>query len=160
MNLLRSRTARVVAVVLIQFGIVGLAVADQLSARLTGEEYQFRVEPLDPHDPFRGAYVTLSYPDLQPQNSWSANDDGEVFLPLRKKGEFWTATRATQKRPVDGPYLTCTENGGSIDCGIDSWFVPQDKATALEDAIRKGEVVARVKIDDRGHAALVAVQDP
>ena len=38
-----------------------------LSARLTGEEVALRVEPIDPIDPFRGAYVDLGYPDLPGQ---------------------------------------------------------------------------------------------
>ena len=52
-----------------QAALVGVAVAPQLSARVTGDTYLFRVAPLDPIDPFRGAYVTLDYPDLQTDRS-------------------------------------------------------------------------------------------
>ena len=48
-----------------QLALVALAVFPQLSARATGEELRLRVEPVDPIDPFRGAYVTLGYPDLR-----------------------------------------------------------------------------------------------
>lgn len=160
MNVLTSRTVRVVAVVVVQLVIVGLTVAGQLSARLTGEEYTFRVQPVDPLDPFRGAYVELTYPDLRLDREWSRKDEDsdDLFLPLVKKGEVWKAGTPTRDRPDDGPYLACTDRDWSIKCGIESWFLPQDKAKALEDAIRGGDVVARVKIDSRGHAALVAVE--
>lgn len=157
MSALTSRPARVVAVVLLQLGLVGYAVSGQLSARLTGDEYTFRVEPLDPIDPFRGAYVTLDYPDLV-SGEYTEGERGDVFLPLVEDGRFWKSGTPTRDRPDDGPYLACTDRSFDIRCGIDSWFLPQDDARELEDAIRDGQIVARVKIDGRGNAALVSVE--
>jgi uncharacterized membrane-anchored protein len=158
MNALSSRPARVAAAVVIQLALVAAAVSGQLSARLTGDEYSFRVEPVDPIDPFRGAYVALDYPDLVPNNENLPGDRGDVFLPLTEDGEVWAAGTPTRTRPDDGPYLACTDRNYEIRCGIDSWFLPQDDARELEGAIRDGDVVARVRIDGRGNAALVAVE--
>ncbi len=69
MNVLTSRTGRVAVASLIQLALVPLAVAGPLSARLTGEEYLLEVAPVDPIDPFRGAYVALSYPGLRTATS-------------------------------------------------------------------------------------------
>ena len=157
MNALSSRPARVAAAVVVQLGLVAVAVSGQLSARLTGDEYSFRVEPVDPIDPFRGAYVALDYPDLVPNDQNLPGDRGDVFLPLTEDGEVWAAGTPTRTRPDDGPYLACTDRNYEIRCGIDSWFLPQDDARELEGAIRDGDVVARVRIDGRGNAALVAV---
>jgi uncharacterized membrane-anchored protein len=158
MNALSSRPARVAAAVVVQLALVAVAVSGQLSARLTGDEYSFRVEPVDPIDPFRGAYVALDYPDLVPNNENLPGDRGDVFLPLTEDGEVWAAGTPTRTRPDDGPYLACTDRDYEIRCGIDSWFLPQDDARELEGAIRDGDVVARVRIDGRGNAALVAVE--
>jgi uncharacterized membrane-anchored protein len=157
MNALSSRPARVAAAVVVQLALVAVAVSGQLSARLTGDEYSFRVEPVDPIDPFRGAYVALDYPDLVPNDENLPGDRGDVFLPLTEDGEVWAAGTPTRTRPDDGPYLACTDRNYEIRCGIDSWFLPQDDARELEGAIRDGDVVARVRIDGRGNAALVAV---
>jgi uncharacterized membrane-anchored protein len=157
MNALSSRPARVAAAVVVQLALVAVAVSGQLSARLAGDEYSFRVEPVDPTDPFRGAYVALDYPDLMPNNENVPGDRGDVFLPLTEDGEVWAAGTPTRTRPDDGPYLACTDRNYEIRCGIDSWFLPQDDARELEGAIRDGDVVARVRIDGRGNAALVAV---
>jgi uncharacterized membrane-anchored protein len=157
MNALSSRPARVAAAVVVQLALVAVAVSGQLSARLTGDEYSFRVEPVDPIDPFRGAYVALDYPDLVPNNENLPGDRGDVFLPLTEDGEVWAAGTPTRTRPDDGPYLACTDRNYEVRCGIDSWFLPQDEARELEGAIRDGDVVARVRIDGRGNAALVAV---
>ena len=119
MNALSSRPARVAAAVVVQLALVAVAVSGQLSARLTGDEYSFRVEPVDPIDPFRGAYVALDYPDLVPNDQNLPGDRGDVFLPLTEDGEVWAAGTPARTRPDDGPYLACTDRNYEIRCGID-----------------------------------------
>ncbi|MEO6205230.1 MAG: GDYXXLXY domain-containing protein [Mycobacteriales bacterium] len=157
MNALSSRPVRVAMVVLLQFVFIGAAVSGQLSARLAGREYLLRVEPLDPIDPFRGAYVALNYQDLDLRRE-VPGEAGEAFVSLVASGDFWRAGAVTRRRPSAGPYLACTDSHGQLSCGIESYFLPQGKAKALEDALRRGVVVARVNVDGRGHAALVGVQ--
>jgi uncharacterized membrane-anchored protein len=156
--------ARLVGVVLVSFSLIGAAVFPQLSARLAGDQYQFRVSALDPVDPFRGAYVALAYPDLRgtadEQASIGSLDDdtrGDVFIPLTRDGEVWDGGEFTRTRPASGPYLACTDRNFEIDCGIDSWFLPQSAARAVEDAVRDGTAIATVRVDGRGNAALVDV---
>jgi uncharacterized membrane-anchored protein len=156
MNPLATLPGRVAVVVLLQLALVGAAVAPQLSARLLGEEYLLRVAPLDPIDPFRGAYVDLTYPDLDLDRD-PFGDPGIVFLVLAEEGGVWVATEMTLERPAEGPYLTCDDSGFRVRCGIESWFLPQDEARALEQTVATGDAVATVRIDGRGNAALVAV---
>lgn len=151
------RTIAVVAAV--QVGVTVLAVAPQLSARVTGEEVHLRVEPLDPIDPFRGAYVALDYPDLRLDRD-VPGPSGDVYLTLADPataGGVVEAVGWSRDRPGSGTYLACTDRGGRIECGIESWFVPQDEAVGLEDAVRDGDVVATVRVDARGNAAVVGV---
>ena len=77
---MRSLAAKVTVVALVQLALVGVAVAPRLSARLTGDEYLLRVAPVDPIDPFRGAYVDLDYPDLHLDDERSDAVDGEGTL--------------------------------------------------------------------------------
>ncbi|WP_372728384.1 GDYXXLXY domain-containing protein [Nocardioides sp.] len=162
-----SRPVRVVGAVLVMLVLVGVAVAGQLSARLTGDEYTFRVAPVDPIDPFRGAYVELAYPDLQELERWEASDDvdiegarGELFVTLREEGGVWVADDYTRERPDTGPYLACNDRDWRIRCGIESWFLPQAKAQAAQDAVNAGDSIATVRIDGRGNAALIEVTVP
>lgn len=159
MNVLGTRPRRVAAATLVQLALVPLAVAAPLSARLTGEEYLLEVAPLDPIDPFRGAYVALDYPGL-PNRSDAAGVEagGTVYVPLVPDGELWTGTRAVGDRPESGPFLRCKDSDWQLQCGIDSLFLPQDEALAMERAVADGRAVARVKIDSRGNAALVDVE--
>lgn len=155
----RRRLLLLILALAVQLALVAFAVAPQLQARVTGQEYRLRVAPIDPMEPFRGAYVALTYPDLP---GGPPMTDGEaprpqqtVFVPLHADGDLWRGSATTTTRPGSGPYLRCRDEGWQLSCGIESWFVPQDRATAIEEAVRTGHTVAVVRIDDSGNAAIV-----
>jgi uncharacterized membrane-anchored protein len=157
-----SPLTRTAIVGLAGLALAGVAVYPQLSARLTGEEITLRVAPVDPIDPFRGAYVDLQYPDLDQLGGRRDDglDDGErgdLFITLRQEGDVWVADGRSRTRPDSGLYLACTDRYWEISCGIESWFLPQDEAAAMEEAVGDG-ALATVKVDSRGHAAIVAVE--
>jgi uncharacterized membrane-anchored protein len=146
---------RVALVCLLNLGLVGVAVAGQLSARVTGEEIRLRVEPVDPIDPFRGAYVDLAYPDI---SSRTTKETGDAYVSLARRGDVWKATSVSTEPPADGLFLECHDDGWRLRCGIESLFVPQDRAREIEDDVTRGDAVAVVKVDSRGNAALVSVE--
>jgi uncharacterized membrane-anchored protein len=146
---------------MLQVALVPVAVYPSLSARLTGEEYLLAVRPVDPIEPFRGAYVALDYPGLPPAGAADGTGDepaGMVYVPLRPDGDLWRGGAVSTRRPAAGPYLRCESKGWARRCGIESLFLPQDKAARLEDDLAKGRAVARVRVDTRGNAAVVAVE--
>ncbi len=160
---MNRRTAAVLAALAgLQLLVVGLAVAPRLSAHLTGAEYALRVEPVDPIDPFRGAYVHLSYAGLQPDPDFEGEPradlppTGQVFVPLVPDGGHWRAGGYAEERPADGPYLTCDSDGWRLSCSIESWFADQDEALRLESDLGDG-AVATVRVDERGNAAIVGL---
>jgi uncharacterized membrane-anchored protein len=166
----RSLAVRLPLLLVLQLVLVALAVLPQLSAHATGDEIRLRVEPVDPIDPFRGAYVTLGYPDLRHDDSESAEgglgsmedgeEKGEVFVSLARKGETWVATDWTRERPTEGRYLRCDDRDWQIRCGIESYFLPQDEAARVQDEVTDGKLVAVVKVDGRGNAAIVGLEQP
>jgi len=161
MSILTSRTGRVAVASLVQLALVPIAIAGPLSARLTGEEYLLEVAPVDPMDPFRGAYVALTYPGLPSSQELTERGDesGDVaYVPLVRSSELWVGLPAVDERPESGRFLRCKDEHWRLRCGIDSWFLPQDEAYAMEQAVRKGRAVARVRIDSRGNAALIDVE--
>lgn len=151
-----------------QLALVGIGVAPQLSARLTGETYLVRVTLLDPIDPFRGAYVALDYPDLRHDGSQSfvepglgALDDGEsgdVYVSLVEEDGVWVARAWSRTRPDDGPYLACDDRSWQIRCGIESWFASQSEARELGQELAEDGAIAVIRIDSRGNAALVGLE--
>ncbi len=154
---MRSLAAKVTVVALVQLTLVGVAVAPRLSARLTGDEYLLRVAPVDPIDPFRGAYVDLDYPDLDLDRE-TPGDEGTVYVTLEQDGDVWVASGYTRERPSGPPYLTCNDRDWRLRCGIESLFLPQDEAASMQADLGDGSMVAVVKVDGRGNAALVRVE--
>ena len=171
-----TRAARVAAACAASLVLVGVAVWGPLSARLTGEEVTLRVAPVDPIDPFRGAYVDLTYPDLPgavpgPDESFSEEEikeneeeaqrleeeRGTAYVPLTRQGDVWVGGPVQRTAPADGLYLRCDDSSWRLECGIESWFLPQDEAKGLEEAVRGGQAVATVKVDGSGNAALIGI---
>ncbi|MFD4324122.1 GDYXXLXY domain-containing protein [Nocardioides sp. NPDC058538] len=151
---MNART-RVALVCVLNLGLVGVAVAGQLSARVTGEEVRLRVEPVDPIDPLRGAYVDLSYTDISRRTT---KETGDAYVSMARRGPVWEATSVSTERPAEGPFLKCHDDGWRLSCGIESLFVPQDRAREIETEVSGGDAIAVVKVDSRGNAALVSVQ--
>ena len=154
-----TRSHRIAAACALQLAVVGVAVAPSLSARVTGEELRLEVAPVDPIDPFRGAYVTLDYPglaDAVPDDG--SGPSGTVFVPLEQAAGsgLWRGGRAQVQRPERGRYLRC-EADYRVRCGIESFFASQDSAQRLERELVQG-AVARIRLDGRGNAAVVGVE--
>ena len=168
MTALRGRPVRVAAACAVSLALVGVAVRAPLSARLTGEEVALRVAPVDPMDPFRGAYVALTYPDLPMAEDLAGDSDparqesldaarGTAYVPLTRQSDVWVGGPVQRTAPADGLFLLCDDSSWQLECGIESWFLPQDEASALQQSVREGTAVATVKVDGAGHAALTAV---
>ena len=152
-----KRTAAVALIAVSQLVLVGVAVAPQLSARALGDTYLVRVAPVDPIDPFRGAYVALDYPDLRHDDAQSSGEGGDLYVGLVEDDGVWTAGEWSRQRPADGPYLACDDRSWQVRCGIESWFLPQDEAREAERLLQDG-AVAEIKVDSRGNAAVVGVR--
>src|SRR5918993_2320592 len=152
-----SIAAKVTVVALVQLALVGVAVAPRLSARLTGDEYLLRVAPLDPIDPFRGAYVDLDYPDLDLDRE-TRGDEGTVYVTLEQDGDVWVASAYTRERPSGTPYLACDGRDWRLPCGTESLFLPPDDAASMQGDLGDGAMVAVVKVDGRGNAALIRLE--
>ncbi len=156
--MIRRPVAVVAVVALIQLLLVGVAVGPQLAAYAVGEEYRLRVQPIDPIDFLRGAYVELDYPDLAPPEDRFAVGT-PVYVSLVADGPdsgLSSAGSFSVNRPEEGPYLACTSEGWRLTCGIESYFADQIQAQRLERELVDGGV-ATVRVDGRGHAVVVSV---
>jgi uncharacterized membrane-anchored protein len=150
-----SRPVLVAAALVLQAVLLVVAVAPQLSARVTGMEYRLAVGPLDPIDPLRGAYAQLSYPGLPRADG---QRPGRLYVPLVRDGRLWKGGGIVRQRPASGPYIACESAGyGRLSCGIDSLFLPQDKAARAQDELVGDRAAAIVKVDANGNAAVVGL---
>lgn len=155
-----NRTVLVALVALCQLALVGVGVAPQLSARVNGETVLLKVAPVDPIDPFRGAYVVLDYPDLDAPDGFEGGNGPwhHLFITLEERDGVAVGTAWSKTRPTSGLYLTCAPTTWPVTCGIESWFVSQDEAQQIERDVASGHAVAEVRVDSRGNAALTGLR--
>jgi uncharacterized membrane-anchored protein len=115
-----------------------------------GEHVLLQVQPVDPHDPFRGEYVALTYRISRVPHPAS----GVVYVPLHREGDVWTGDRAMRERPAAGTFIRGHVRGGSIHYGIESFFVREGTARRYEQAVFERRLYADVVLDDDGNALL------
>jgi uncharacterized membrane-anchored protein len=88
---------------LIQLGIPAKMMFDSENAIAKGKEYKFRTAPVDPYDPFRGRYVTLSF-DAEnytaPADSFATGDIVYVQLKPDSAG-YAIIDRVLRSEPSD-----------------------------------------------------------
>jgi uncharacterized membrane-anchored protein len=140
----------------VQLALLAAVAGPRLAVRLTGTEYRLAVEPLDPIDPLRGAYVDLRLSGVPT----FVERDGTVFVPLRPAkggGGLLRGSGAVAEAPADGPYLRCVADG-SVSCGIESFFASQGAARRLGARVAGKGGVARVKVGLGGRAVLVGLE--
>ncbi len=139
--------------------------AQKLIALRTGRSVVLKVRPVDPYDILSGYYVTLSY-DISRSDSFAtkveASPGATVFAVVEQQADgVWQPMELTDSLPANLPDNRAAIRGkmmyGSIEYGIEQFFIPETKRTAIEEDLRKHLDQARVevKVDGQGNAALV-----
>jgi uncharacterized membrane-anchored protein len=135
-----------------------------------GQPALLAVEPVDPRSLFRGNYVQLNYRigRIEAGSEAAALHRGSVAYALLKpdaagrlqavgllaappqQGRFIRG-RVVSRRPAgDGKFVV------SLRYGIEAYFLPRQKANAMERELRKGSI-AKIMLAPSGKAALVGV---
>jgi uncharacterized membrane-anchored protein len=150
-----------------------------------GQEIRLSTEPADPRDLFRGDYVTLNFSierlgkDLLAETDWQAitkasalkakAHEAHAYVLLEPdKDEIWRAVNITAQPPASGVYLRAhlggdTNIGGAelaLDYGdyLKRYYVRENTGRDLEDAARRGELVAVAKVW-RGRVVLTSLEE-
>lgn len=93
-----------ILVALAQLYIPAKMIRDREKVLDSGEEYKFRVAPIDPNDPLRGKYIDLSYSDniveIQNEKDWNRGETIYVLLTKNSKG-FAQNKSISKIKPID-----------------------------------------------------------
>ncbi len=131
---------------------------------LLGEELVLKVEAYDPRDVFRGDYVAIQFTQERAAKSLLNNDesmdisrlyDKKIYAHLVKdnQDEAWRIDALTLEKPNSGVYISCTlqyfdkyDLVLNLDFGVDRFYVEQNTGSEIEEALRRGEALAKVKV--------------
>ena len=132
-----------IAVILIQLFVPVYMVINKYIVLKTGEEFKFRVSPVDPYDAFRGRYVSL-YSEQNPGGS------GKYGLIMVDTDSFAKIVSLSDKKPLNSPYVKSNTRKW-FSMPIDRYYMDEKFAPKAESLTRQrkpGEetyVTVRVK---------------
>jgi uncharacterized membrane-anchored protein len=136
---------------------------------ITGQTVLVRVEPVDPRDLFRGDYVILSYPfsRVPPEQidglseaqlrSRTKLEGRTVYVPLvpDTSAGHMRAGKITMEKPSAGLFIKGhMKRYGSMEFGIESYYVEEGTGRRYEQAIRDRHLSAELAVTSSGQAAL------
>jgi uncharacterized membrane-anchored protein len=136
---------------------------------VTGQTVLVRVQPVDPRDLFRGDYVILSYDfsrapregieglSEKERGSWKKFEGRAVYVPLvpDTTAGHWRAEKPTVVKPVSGLFLKGhMRRYGSLEFGIEAYYVQEGTGLRYEAAIRDRQLSAELAVTSGGQAAL------
>ncbi|RMG23233.1 MAG: hypothetical protein D6730_14855 [Bacteroidetes bacterium] len=91
------------AMVLLQLFVPAYMIVEQENVIKKGKAFKFRTAPIDPSDPFRGKYITLSFEDdrllTADWQAWEAHEDAEVYLELETDSAGFARIRQVHLSP-------------------------------------------------------------
>jgi uncharacterized membrane-anchored protein len=136
-----------VLVALAQLAVPIRMITDKENVISDGHVYKFRTAPIDPYDPFRGKYITLTFDanqfDIANDNFWKQDDDVYVLLGTDSAG-FAKITDLTKQEPLNGKadYVKAKiqyvyGDNVTISYPFDKFFMEESKAPRAEDIYRR-----------------------
>lgn len=153
------RRIALLAVVAAQ-ALVPLAMAGVSETHLAlGQEIRLKAMPVDPHDPFRGEYVALTYDISRIRLPAGVRVGDTVYVELEEAPRRWVAARVRTRPPAEGTTFIRGRvvSGGRIEYGIETYFVEEGQGPRLEEAIAEGDLYVDVVLDDDGRAKIEEV---
>jgi uncharacterized membrane-anchored protein len=91
-----------ILVALVQLFVPAKMILDNENVLKEGTEYKFKTAPIDPSDPFRGKYITLSYSentvDISSEQDWEVGETIYVLISTDMAG-FAKINSVTKDKP-------------------------------------------------------------
>lgn len=135
-----------IIVCIVQLAVPAKMIWDKEKVISMGHEYKFRTAPVDPYDPFRGKYITLSFNAQQftQENSdslWQRDDDVYALLGLDSAG--FAIVENILKNPPEGKNISVDYikakirnaygNQVRIDFPFTRFYMEESKAKSAEE---------------------------
>ncbi|WP_318312214.1 GDYXXLXY domain-containing protein [Flagellimonas crocea] len=148
----KTRIVFLIVVALVQLYVPAKMVWNQESILEEGTEYKFKTAPVDPNDPFRGKYITLTFEEntftVQDEMDWSRGEKVYVLLGTNKSG-FAKIDSISKQVPngqqdfVEAKAWFVSRNGEnkvSIDYPFNRFYMEESKAYDAEATYQKSQI--------------------
>ncbi|RMA57187.1 GDYXXLXY domain-containing protein [Ulvibacter antarcticus] len=133
-----------------QWFVPGIMIFEQEEALRKGTSYNFKTRPIDPSDPFRGKYITLSYEMNSAESTdsiWGDSQKVYVYLKTDDNG-FAEISQVSPKILNDKGDYVVADNAGWYN-GEVHFFLPFNRYYMEETKAYNAEVSVRNAIRNR-----------
>ncbi|MCR9226696.1 MAG: GDYXXLXY domain-containing protein [Flavobacteriaceae bacterium] len=139
-------------VALIQLYVPAKMIWNQESILEGGKEYKFKTAPIDPNDPFRGKYITLTFEEntykVTGGMEWARGDEVYVLLTTNASGFAEIDSVSKQIPNVQQDFIKAKvwfvsdndENKLTIDYPFNRFYMEESKAYDAEVTYRQSQV--------------------
>ena len=134
-------------VALLQLAVPVKMIFDKEHVITAGTDYKFRTAPVDPYDPFRGKYITLSFDantfDVNDDKEWNMGDVIYVQLTTDSAGfaKIAYVTKEEPKEPkpdyVKAKVQYAYDSKLTIEYNFNKFYMEESKAGNAETVYRK-----------------------
>lgn len=142
-----------IVTVLVQLYVPTNMILNKQDTLKTGEIYKFKTAPVDPYDPFRGKYITLSYKQnsikVADEHNWSKGDP--IYVTVEKDSAGFARLTSVAKAPPAG-------NSGYIKANVD-YTITNDSTKILIDYPFKRFYMNEFKVDSAEEKHAEALSD-
>jgi uncharacterized membrane-anchored protein len=139
-----------ILLVLVQWLVPGQLIWKKERILLTGKEFKFETEPVDPADPFRGRYISLNFKANIFTSLENLKSGEKIYVELDKdKNGFAKIKNVTSKLPTSGAdfieatvnyveYVTPNVTGNTIhiEYPFEEYYLDEYKAPKAEELYR------------------------
>lgn len=139
------------AMCIAQWAIPGMMMYNSENVMISGKEFKFKTEPIDPTDPFRGKYITLQY-----EADFILRDDSVALRPGQKVFVVFDDDSAGYAKAVDisdtepdaeyylettVDYVTNFRNNHRVqfELPFDRFYLEESKSQRAEDLYREAQ---------------------
>ncbi len=141
-----------ILVALAQLYVPAKMILDKEDVLDTGTEYRFKTAPIDPNDPFRGKYITLSYDEntveIPNKQDWIRGETIYVFFMTDNDGFAKIKSILKEKPTNNQDFLKAkvgyvSGNGTNkltIDYPFDRYYMEESKAYDAELTYRQSQL--------------------
>ena len=139
-------------VALVQLYVPAKMIWNQESILEDGKEYKFKTAPIDPNDPFRGKYITLTFEEntykVSGEMEWTRGEEVYVLLTTNASGfaKIDSITKQTPDNSIDFVkakvwFLSGNgENKLTIDYPFNRYYMEESKAYDAEVTYRESQI--------------------
>lgn len=153
-----------VAALVVQIAILIAIPARKAYSLATGKSVALKIQPVDPYNILSGYYMTLAYDISRLRNFPNAKDFavGETCYAIleRESDGSWKPVSLERTIPDNLPENRVALRGQitswQIEYGIETFYIPEDKRSAIEEDFRnnRDKAFVDIKVDKSGNAAL------